>query len=402
MNWKSIVGYENKLRVAYIDHSGEMGGAEHLLLALIDGLPRERVEPLLICGQEGRFAEQARKLNIPTQVVPSPRFVSLSFVVGTRKILNPLAILRNLFSIIKSAQQLSRYLRTAHVELVQTNSNFAHIYGGLAARFAGLPCIWYFHDLIEPQRLRGGIALVWRFLANALAMYVVGVSQAVVDALGVGSRASVIYTGLRAPAPVSLPSLHDTLKLDSNDHLVAYIGRIGYVKALDVLVRAAQHVIQNDSSVHFVILGEAMFGEQQVKNDLVTMVERSDLTNNWHWMGYDPHATARLAEVDLLVLNSRREALPLVLIEAGLMGKPAVGTRVGGIPEIIVDNETGILVSAGNDRALADAILRLVHDPVLAQAMGNKAKQRVEKVFAPERYYSEFLSLYARFAKRMG
>jgi glycosyltransferase involved in cell wall biosynthesis len=400
MNWKFIVASDNKLRVAYIDHSGEMGGAEHLLLALINGLPRDRVEPLLICGQEGRFADQARKLNIPTQVIPSPRFVSLSVVVGTRKILNPLAILRNLFSIVRSAQQLSHYLRTAQVELIQTNSNFAHIYGGLAARFAGLPCIWYFHDLIEPQRLRGAIALVWRFLANILAMHVVGVSQAVVDALGIGERASVIYTGLHTPEPVSLPPLREILKLTPENHLVAYIGRIGYVKALDVLVKAAQRVVESDPSVHFIILGEAMFGEQQLKHDLVAMVEQSSLTNNWHWMGYDPHATSRLAEVDLLVLNSRREALPLVLIEAGLMGKPAVGTRVGGIPEIIVDNETGLLVSPGNAAELADTILRLVHDPALAKEMGNKARQHVEKVFAPERYYAEFLALYDRFAKR--
>src|SRR5262249_18710899 len=151
------------------------------------------------------------------------------------KILNPLAIVRNLYSVVRSAQQLSRYLRTLKVELVQTNSNFAHIYGGLGARFAGFPCISYFHDLFEPPRVRGSIALVWRFLANALAMHVVGVSHAVVDALGIGSRASVIYTGLHAPEPVSLPSLRETLKLRPDDHLIAYVGRIGYVKALDVL-----------------------------------------------------------------------------------------------------------------------------------------------------------------------
>jgi glycosyltransferase involved in cell wall biosynthesis len=388
------------LRIAFVDSSGELGGAEHLLLALIGGLPPEKVQALLICGQEGSFAAEARQRGISTQIVLSPRFISLSTVVGTRKILNPVAILRNSYSVVSAARHLRRQLRAGHVDLVQTNTNFAHLYGGLAARLAGVPCIWYFHDLIETDRLRGSLARVWRWLARGLATQVVGVSQAVIDALALGPRASVIYTGLHLPDRVPLPDLRAKLGLTPDAKLVGYIGRIGYVKALDVLVKAAQRVVEAQPTTHFVLFGEAMFGEQQVKRDLMALVDQVQLTNHWHWLGYDPQATARLPELDVLVLPSRREALPLVLLEAGMMGKAVVASRVGGIPEIVVDNETGLLVSPENPGELAAAIMRLLCDPLLAVAMGRRAKQRIVTQFDPARYYSEFLALYARFSSR--
>ncbi len=388
------------LQIAFIDSSGELGGAEHLLLALIDGLPREKMQAFLICGQEGPFPEEARRRGISTQVILSPRFMSLSVVIGTRKILNPVAILRNLYSVVSAARQLNRQLRAAQIDLVQTNTNFAHLYGGLAARMAGLPCIWYFHDLIETSRLRGSLARIWRLLARGLATHIVGVSQAVIDALATGSRASVIYTGLHSPDRVPLPDLRAQLGLTIDTKLVGYIGRIGYVKALDVLVRAAQQVVQAQPTIHFVLFGEAMFGEQQVKRDLMALVDQVQLTDHWHWLGYDPQATARLPEFEILVLPSRREALPLVLLEAGLMGKAVVASRVGGVPEIVVDNETGLLVSPGNPTELAAAMMRLVCEPSLAAEMGRRAKRRVETMFDPARYYSEFLALYARFGTR--
>ncbi|MHB8626234.1 MAG: glycosyltransferase family 4 protein [Aggregatilineales bacterium] len=385
------------LHIAFVDSSGELGGAEHLLLALIDGLPAERIKALLICGQEGPFPAEARRRGIPTQVIPSPRFMSLSVVIGTRKFLNPIAIFHNLYSVVSAARQLNRQLRAAQIELVQTNTNFAHLYGGLAARLAGLPCIWYFHDLIETSRMRGSFAQIWRLLARGLATHIVGVSHAAVDALAVGSRASVIYAGVGLPGQAPLPDLRAQLGLLPDAKLVGYIGRIGYVKALDVLVRAAQPIVQAQPTIHFVLFGEAMFGEQQVKRDLIALVDQAQLTEHWHWLGYDPQATARLPELDMLVLPSRREALGLVLVEAGMMGKPVVASRVGGIPEIVVDNETGLLVSPGNPAELAAAIMRLICESSLAAEMGRRAKRRVETVFGPARYYSEFLALYARF-----
>ena len=386
------------MRIAYIDQAGEMGGAEHLLLTLLDGLPREKVQALLICGQDGPFVDQARRRGIQTLVVPLPALYSTSWVVNQRKLINPLAVLWNVVSLFRSAWRVRWHLRNAQIDLVQTNSAFAHIYGGLAARMAGVPCIWYFHDLVETTRLAGTISLIWRILAGGLATRVVGVSEAVIKSLGAGSPGRVIYAGLPAQQTSNqqaIPELRSQLGLPGDTRLVGYIGRIAFAKGLDVLVQAAKQIVQTDPHVHFVLFGEVLFGERECKHALVSMVERLHLGKYWHWMGYDQIAASRIAEFDLLVLPSRREALGLVLLEAGMAGKAAVASRVGGTPEVIADGETGILVSPENADELAAAILQLLMNPHLSSEMGGRANKRVRELFDVQRYHTEFLKTYA-------
>ena len=369
----------SKIRVAYIDHTGEMGGAEHLLLSLLCGLPEEAVEPLLICVEDGPFPAEAKQHHISTMVIPLPALHSLSWLILQRKVINPFAVLWDLVIILLAARRIKQYLLTTRVDLVQTNSVFAHIYGGLAARMVGVPCVWYFHDLVESRRLAGSIAFLWRVLATCLATRVVGVSRAVVDSLSVGSRGCVIYAGSKGGAgSSSLPGLRVQLALPDEAKLVGYVGRIAYAKGLDILARSALKIVQSDPLVHFVVLGEATAGETSYKRTLMAAIEGMRLSDNWHWLGYDSQAAARISELDLLVLPSRREALGLVLLEAGSASKAAVASRVGGIPEVIIDGETGILVSPDNPEELASVILQLAKDPRMANELGRKANARVK------------------------
>ncbi len=387
--------HRKPIRVAYLDATGEMGGAEHLLLLLLDGLPRDVVDPLLICAAEGPFSDQARARGIPTRVIPLPRLRPISQVIRGRKILNPLTVASNAAALLAAAFQMARILDDARPDLVQTNSTFAHLYGGLAARRHGLPCIWYFHDLVEARRLRGGIARFWRLLASVSATHVVAVSQAVLDSLGVdSSTGTVIYAGQKEPPAATAPDLRTRLGLSQDVRLVGYVGRIAHVKALDVLAKAAQRVIRTASQTHFVLFGEALFGQTGYRQALVEQVARAGIADHWHWLGYVQNVTAYLPQIDCVTLPSRREALGLALLEAGIAGKPAVGTRVGGIPEVIVDGETGILVPPEDPEALADAILRLIQNPVQADEMGRRAQARVRDVFGLPRYYTEFIALY--------
>ncbi|MBC7185760.1 MAG: glycosyltransferase [Calditrichaeota bacterium] len=383
------------LRIAFIDHSHELGGAEHLLLTLIDGLPRERFEPIIITPREGPFTQEARKRNIRTLVFPLPPFWSQSLLFGTRKLLNPLAACWNAINMLYSAWKLQRVLRQEDIDLVQTNSTFAHIYGGVAARLAGSPCIWYFHDLVEPDRLMGAIAGVWRVLAALLDARVVAVSRAALQALSVGERGIVIYPGKTLDDTPSLPgSLRRKINVPEGGKPVVFVGRISYSKGLDILADAASRVIKRDPAVHFVILGDAGERDISYRHFLMSILSQRQLLHHWHWMGYVKHANRLIAEAALLVLPSRREALSLVLIEAGLAQKAVVASRVGGIPEVVVDGKTGLLVPAEDPVALADAILRLVEDTELATQMGQQAFKHVRQVFSLARYHEKFLALY--------
>jgi len=384
------------LRIAFIDYATSMGGGQRLLLMLIDGLPREKFEPTLIVSRAGVWVDEARRHNVSVKLCALPRFLGTSWQVGARKVINPFAVFWNIINLLYSSWKLSNVLRQSKIDLAQTNSVFAHIYGGLAARLSGLPCLWYFHDLIETRRLGGSLALVWRFLAKHLATHVVAVSQAVLRALSIESPSSVIYAGSQSAEISATPpiSLRDRIKLAEGSHLVIFIGRISHSKGLDVLARAARIVVDRDPDVHFVIFGEADSEDYPYEQYLINLIKQLEITQRWHWMGYDSQARDWIVDSELLVLPSRREALGLALIEAALAKKATVATRVGGIPEAVIDGETGILVPVEDAEALALAILRLIDDPALATRMGLNADSHVRQRFSMSRYYEEFIALY--------
>jgi glycosyltransferase involved in cell wall biosynthesis len=388
------------LRVAYINHTGEMGGAEHLLVDLLRQLPSGEIIPFLICGQNGRFVFEARKLGIQTEVLNFPKFYSTSWVWGNRKILNPVAVLWNGANLFRAAGQLVRTLQKKEIDIIQTNTVLAHLYGGMAARALRIPCVWYFHDLVEHQRLAGLIAFVWRILAFLIPSRIVADSNAVLHQLTSQSNGIVIYPcsmGAKNEKINTIISLLERLDLPPNSILVGTLGRIAYVKGLDVLIDAAKLVVAQNQNVHFIIFGGALFGEENYKIGLEKKVDLLLLSNNWHWMGYDELAHEYLKEVNFVVFPSRREAFGLTLVEAGYSGKASIAAKVGGIPEIIEHGKTGILVPSQNPRELASAIIKLCKDPAYTAFLGENAKASVKSKFNEKRYISEFLSFYASF-----
>ena len=385
------------LRIAYIDHTGEMGGAEHLLLNLFRELPLNDIEPFLFCGQDGRFAKEAESIGVTVKVVELSRLFSTSWVFGNRKFLNPVAILWNIFILLLSSLYLTQELRKYSLDIIQTNSFFSHVYGGLAARILRIPCIWYLHDLVETSRLRGTIAFIWKILAYTLSSHIVADSKAVLEHIAISSFGRVIYPGVKEPSESSNGkriSLHKRLDLPNEVVLVGTLGRITFVKGLDILIEAAQMIIPEYPKVHFVILGGALFGEENYKRDLEEKVILSNLSSNWHWMGYDEYAKEYLSELNFVVTPSRREAFGLAIVEANLSGKAVIASSVGGIPEIIINRETGLLVHPEAPQKLATAIIELVNNQLYAQEMGEKAKIRAKVLFNITRYRKEFLDFY--------
>lgn len=386
---------KQRYRIAYLDQTGEMGGAEHLLLMLMSGI-QDSVTPILVTAEDGPFVAETDKKGIATTVISLPPLYSTSWIFARRRILNPLAIAWNLISLGLASRRLAQFLEQQSVDLVQTNSVFAHLYGGIAARKLRLPCLWYFQDLVDTTRMGGLVVMFWRIVARALRARVVCVSRAVCQALMLGDRGVVIYTGKRRHVRVkSQPNVRSMLGLPQDCLLVGYVGRIGYVKGVDLLLEAAEEVAKKNARIHFVICGSSLFGEDGYMMELVRQVNNTpNLEGRWHWLGYVQNVEDLLSQLDMIVLPSRREALPLILLEAGLASRPVVATKVGGVPEIVVHGRTGILVEREQPREIAAAILGLADDTTLRKTLGEQAKSRVENQFDLERYLRMFLELY--------
>lgn len=373
-----------------------MGGAEHVLLDLVRRFPRNEIEPYLVCPGTGELTERAAQYNIPVLIVALPAFASISRVWRNLKLLDPFAVAFDLFAVFAAAQATVRRLKNAEIDIIHTNTLFAHLYGGIAARRLGVPCVWHLHDAIETQRFGGLAGWVWRQLGVGLATRIVGCSHCAVEVFSGSAKELTIYMGVDPDLPSSSegPSWRARLNLAADTRLVGYVRRIDWSKGLDLLVEAARQVVVQDAQAHFVIIGEVMFGDHAYAEEIRARVRDLRLGGHWHAVGYVADAAKYLSEFDCVVLPSRREPFGLVALEAGLAKRAVVAFAVGGIPEIIKSGLNGILVPPEDSSALADAIVGLLNDSARSRALGEALQERVLADFDVHRSVNSFLELY--------
>jgi glycosyltransferase involved in cell wall biosynthesis len=180
------------------------------------------------------------------------------------------------------------------------------------------------------------------------------------------------------------------------------IGRHVPEKGYRHLVDGAARLERTKPDVHWILVGDG-----ELRGELEAQAQRLGLVSHVHFTGWRDDVAEMLALADVFVLPSESEGFGRVLVEAMAMGRPVVATNVGGIPDIVLDGETGLLVEPANAAALADAVRALVDEPARAARLGAAGRVRAESTFslgahvdAVERVYEEVLGRGAPEARR--
>jgi glycosyltransferase involved in cell wall biosynthesis len=182
---------------------------------------------------------------------------------------------------------------------------------------------------------------------------------------------------------------------------VPLVGEVGYlapIKGYDDLVRAAVEVRQTVPQAMFLAVG-GMPRPRYVRK-IRDLIKFYNLEGSFILAGFQSDIAAIFSALDLLVLPSHYEAFGRVLVEAMAAGKPVVGTNVGGIPEIIEDGVTGLLVEPGSPDELAQAIIRILQDPELARRMGAAGRETAKARFSPEQYVTQIQQIYGELIEK--
>lgn len=158
--------------------------------------------------------------------------------------------------------------------------------------------------------------------------------------------------------------------------IVIHVGNLRPVKGHQYLLAAATRVVEAEPRARFLLVGVGPLATQ-----LQEQARRLGLNGHVVFTGFRPDAPALIGAADLFVLSSLHEGIPVSLLEAMATGRPAVLTRVGGIPEVAVEDETAVLVEPMDVESLAAAILRLLRDPDERRRMGQNARQHVRRRF---------------------
>lgn len=204
------------------------------------------------------------------------------------------------------------------------------------------------------------------------------------------NQLKVVYNGVSAPQFLSKKAAQSKLQLprDTHDVIIGTIGELRPLKGHSHLISSVAN-IRDKHDIHLGIIGDGDY-----KGTLEEQVATHNLENTVSLLGHQDNAARYLHAFDIFVLPSLSEALGYALIEAGFAGLPAIASDVGGIPEVIDDNKSGILVPPGNTEALTNALNRLISDPELQDTLGRNLRKKVHDTFTQEKMVANTTVMY--------
>lgn len=365
-----------RIKIAHIITHLELGGAQKTALSLLECINKKDYQPHLITSPGGLLTEEARSIpNIKLYLAPSL----------VREI-NPLKD-------IISFWQIFRYLKREKIPLVHTHGSKAGIIGRWAARLAGVEFIfhtvhgWPFY--IETHGLIKFFYMLLEKITSWLTTKLVVVSDADLKAglkyvnrnrkkyvkiyYGIESKEFFHTSHIGKERDARLISL---LNIKKDTCVVGGIFCFKPQKAPLDFVKVAKAVIDENSKVQFISIGDGVLRPAAEKLSL-----ELGLNGRIKFLGWQKDIASFFSIIDILLLPSRWEGLPVVFLEAMASGVPVVATKTGGASEAVKDGINGFLEEKGACRELAEDILLLASDPDKRQAFSKRARENFREEF---------------------
>jgi glycosyltransferase involved in cell wall biosynthesis len=349
------------------------GGAERNLFYLAPQFARSKFRYGICCLTErGKFADEVERLGVPV------------FELGFRKRYAVSTILR-----------LAKMLKEMRVRVVHTHLFTCGVIGRIAAWRARTPVIithehgktlwkkWHhrFFERVAIRRTDLRIAVSTDIMNLRLKHEKTPPSKIRVVFNAVEPADFVVDDARRA-------AKRKELEID-NSFVIGTVGRLVKAKSYDLLLEVAREVCSRKPEVRFVIVGDG-----PLRRLLEHTRDSLDLREKVHLLGTRADIPELMAAMDLYIISSRREGLPVALIEAMMAGKPIVATGVGGIPETLAHDRDGIIVAPGSKDALSDAILGLIDDPEKMRRIASNARRKAVVTYSPETVLAEIELIY--------
>ncbi|MBY0375608.1 MAG: glycosyltransferase [Bryobacteraceae bacterium] len=371
------------MKVVHVLPFDGVGGTEIGQLRVIEALRRWGVENRVVCfAASGPLRELLRERQVPFEVHAPP---DPSFRRGARFAWDSWA--------------WSRTLRREPFDVMHCADLLAAYHVSLAGRLAGRPVICHIrsrrHDVSRRDQF---------FLRPVNHFAFVSEATRASFALPVPSgRATVVYDGLAVGTPLTIAerrSANEALKaelgLEEETRLIGMFGRIAPVKDFATLIQAAALLIPQHREVRFVLVGQAAAGDWEFEQEVHRLISGLGLERYFLFTGFRSEVMRLMNAVDIVVLSTHSEGMPLVLLEAMAAGRPVVATAVDGIPEIVAEGRTGWLVPPGDAPALAERLGDLVRNPERAAQWGEAGRQRVEQQFSVNAFEHGLRDLYRK------
>jgi glycosyltransferase involved in cell wall biosynthesis len=381
-----------RIKILYLNTYTAISGAEIAMLELIAHLDRYQIDPLVICPRQGQFTDLCIRNGIQVKVLPGlPQHGSRAR--ETYRSLVPIAL------------QIASLIRQENVALVHSNSPRAGYFGGLGARLAGVPSVIHVRDTNQTPFASASKSQLLDGLANRF-IVVSDATRKTITAKRprLEQKIAVVYDGIAAMPEISVDELTKVkhgLGLDGCGPICVVIGTITALKGQKIAIQAMARLKEQFPESRLLIVGATVtLADVAYREELLKEIQLGGLEDQIIFTGFRDDIAAILASSDILIHPSiLPDAFPHVLLEASMSGTAMIGSAIGGIPEIIVDGETGCLVPPGNAQALASAITALWMDPAWRARMSERSIEKSRSDFSMQTYAKKIHAIYQELLK---
>lgn len=273
------------------------------------------------------------------------------------------------WNFLRSVAKIRRVLKEGRFDVLNTHSRLDTVIAATAGRLAGTPLIVRTRHLAN--RVNSLLSYTW--LPHCVTTDSQFVRAQLIEKGVPPERIENIYTPLLRLAPVKESVLRAELGLSQTDVVVGCVAVMRQAKGHQELVRAMLPLFTKWNHLHLVMVGDG----EPVFQSLKKMIVDHKLENRIHLMGRRDDVMNLMAGFDIFCLTTRLEASGMVFLEAASAGLPVIGTAVGGVPEMLLNEQTGLLVKLDDDQGLRDALDRLIENPALRKKMGQAGYDRI-------------------------
>lgn len=375
-------------KILYIITKSNWGGAQRYVFDLATNLPKNQFETIVACGGNGLLIEKLEKSGI--------RVIKIPYLERNINIMKEVLSLFSLWKIFKKEKP----------DIIHLNSSKVGGLGALAAQTYNLQLTtnnkakiiftahgWPFNE--DRNFLNRFIIwfLSWLtavFSTKIIVLTKTDLASATKFLFLPDDKFRLIPNGVNKTTVTFLPREQARkelgLELEPSTALIGGITEFTKNKGVQYLIEAAKDLPE---SVRIAFIGD---GEE--KNEMETLAKKLGLKNRVHFLGFKDNAAQYLKAFDIFVFPSLKEGLPYAILEAGLAELPIATSNIGGIPDIITNEENGLLVEPKNPPELARAIKKLLENKEGREQFGQKISEKIKTEFSFARMLEKTIKLY--------
>ncbi len=365
---------DRKKKILFVHGITEIGGAERELLGILQNLPRYGNAPVVACPGHGPLVEELIRRSIPRK--------EATFV--------PWRKLWGYFQRPAAIRGLRQVIEAERPSLLHVNDIWWVPQTLRAAMGRGIPLAAHVRQEIEPSK-------VSCYELERVDL-VIAISEQVRRSLQMGGvrpeRVRVVYSGINCSTLSPDDFGHQArsrLGIPTHALVLGTVANLFSRKGYHVLLQALPRILASVRQAHYLVVGK---GDAEYERRLHSLTRQLNVADRVHFVGFQPSVGPCLAAMDLYVHPALMEGFGIAVLEAMAMARPVVATAVGGVPEIVRQGETGLLVPSGDPEALTSAVINLLTEPELRAKFGRAGRERVLKDFTVEAMMGRLLEAY--------